>query len=78
MTEAIIDTDILSYYFKGDEKVVAQFGAYLKEFDQINISIITYYEIIAGLKFKKAERQFQDFEAFINENNIIHISVWII
>ena len=74
MTEAIIDTDILSFYFKGDEKVVARFREYLNEFEQINISIVTYYEIIAGLKFKKAERQLLDFEDFINDNNIINIS----
>ena len=74
MTEAIIDTDILSFYFKGDERVVTRFGEYLKEFDQVNISIVTYYEIIAGLKFKKAKRQRQDFEDFINDNNIINIS----
>ena len=65
MTEAIIDTDILSFYFKGDERVVVRFGEYLKEFDQVNISIVTYYEITAGLKFKKAERQLQDFEALL-------------
>jgi tRNA(fMet)-specific endonuclease VapC len=74
VTEVIVDTDILSFYFKGDERVVARFSEYLKEFDQVNISIITYYEILAGLKFKKAERQLQDFEDFINDNNIINIS----
>ena len=74
MTEALIDTDIISFYFKGDEKVVNRFTAYLNEFDQITISIITYYEIIAGLKFKKAEKQLIDFEDFVNNNTILHIS----
>ena len=74
MTEALVDTDILSFYFKGDEKVIRLFGEYLKKFDQINISIITYYEIIGGLKFKKAEKQLQTFEEFISSNNIIHLS----
>lgn len=74
MTEAIIDTDISSFYFKGEERVVTRFGEYLKEFDLVNISILTYYEIIAGLKFKKAGRQLQDFEGFTNDNNIINIS----
>ena len=74
MTEALVDTDILSFYFKGDQKVVQRFDEYLKEFDQINISIITYYEIIGGLKFKTAEKQIRDFEEFIDNNNIIHIS----
>ena len=59
MTESIIDTDILSFYFKGDIKIIDQFNNDLKEFDQINISIITYYEILAGLKFKKAQKKFK-------------------
>jgi tRNA(fMet)-specific endonuclease VapC len=39
--EALIDTDILSFYFKGDPKVITKFKENLKEFDQINISIIS-------------------------------------
>lgn len=74
MTESLVDTDILSFYFKGDSKVVNRFTDYLKRFDVINISIITYYEILGGLKFKKAEKQLKEFEEFINNNTIIHIS----
>ena len=74
MTEALVDTDILSFYFKGDSKVVQGFGEYLAEFDLINISIITYYEILGGLKFKKAHKQIVAFEEFISNNNIIHLS----
>ncbi len=74
MTESLVDTDILSFYFKGDSKVVAKFNDYLKEFDVINISIITYYEILGGLKFKNAERQIKEFEEFVSNNTIIHIS----
>jgi len=74
VTESLVDTDILSFYFKGDQKVVDKFNDYLREFDVINISIITYYEILGGLKFKKAERQIKEFEEFVNNNTIIHIS----
>ena len=74
MTESLVDTDILSFYFKGDSKVVEKFNDYLKEFDVINISIITYYEILGGLRFKKAEKQIKEFEEFVNNNTIIHIS----
>ncbi len=74
MTEVIVDTDILSFYFRGDEKVIERFSDYLEEFDQINLTIVTYYEIIAGLKFKKAERQLMDFEEFVRDNNLINIS----
>jgi tRNA(fMet)-specific endonuclease VapC len=74
VTESLVDTDILSFYFKGDQKVVDKFNDYLREFDVINISIITYYEILGGLKFKKAEKQIKEFEEFVNNNTIIHIS----
>ena len=74
MVESIIDTDILSFYFKGDNKIINQFSRYLDEFDQINISIITYYEISGGLKFKKAQKQIQEFEEFVANNNIIYLS----
>ncbi len=74
MTESLVDTDILSFYFKGDPKVVSKFNDYLKEYDVINISIITYYEILGGLNFKKAEKQIKDFQEFVNNNTIIHIS----
>lgn len=74
MTESLVDTDILSFYFKGDQKVASKFNDYLREFDVVNISIITYYEILGGLKFKNAERQIKEFEEFVNNNTIIHIS----
>ncbi|MBX2901725.1 MAG: type II toxin-antitoxin system VapC family toxin [Cyclobacteriaceae bacterium] len=74
MTESLIDTDILSFYFKGEQQVVKKFNDYLNKFDVINISIITYYEILGGLKFKKAERQITEFEDFVANNTIIHIS----
>jgi tRNA(fMet)-specific endonuclease VapC len=74
VTESLVDTDILSFYFKGDQKVVNKFNDYLREFDVINISIITYYEILGGLKFKNAERQLKEFEEFVANNTIIHIS----
>jgi len=74
VTESIIDTDILSFYFKGDSKVIDQFNNDLKEFDQINISIITYHEILASSKFKKAQKKIQEFEEFVANNNIIYLS----
>ncbi len=74
MTEALLDTDILSFYFKGDLKVVEKVNVYLKEYDQLNISIITYYEIVGGLKFKRANTQLKEFGEFADNNNIIYIS----
>ncbi len=74
MKRALIDTDILSYYFKGNPKVIGRFESYLGIFDSIEICIITYYEITSGLLAKKALRQLQVFEQFVDENKIIPLS----
>ncbi|MBE0638478.1 MAG: type II toxin-antitoxin system VapC family toxin [Bacteroidales bacterium] len=74
MKRALIDTDILSYYFKGNPKVIGHFESYLGIFDSIEICIITYYEITSGLLAKKAFRQLQVFEQFVDENKIIPLT----
>jgi tRNA(fMet)-specific endonuclease VapC len=74
MTEKIIDTDILSYFFKGDKKVVSHFEKYLEEFSNINITIITYYEIMSGLHFRNATKKLEDFEKFSMGCKIFNVS----
>ena len=71
MNRVLIDTDILSYYFRGDEVVVGHFEKYLKQYDLLEISLITYYEIIGGLLAKNALKQFAVFEDFVVENIVV-------
>ena len=71
MNRVLIDTDILSYYFKGNKTVVSNFKNYLQKFDLIQISIITYYEIIGGLLAKNALKQLSIFEDFVAENIVL-------
>lgn len=74
MNPALIDTDIVSYFLKGNEKVFIKFQEYLKHFSTINISIITYYEIISGLTFKNATKQLDIFENFCSTASILNIT----
>jgi tRNA(fMet)-specific endonuclease VapC len=74
MTPALIDTDIVSYFLKGNEKVFRRFNEYLETFDTINISIITYYEIRSGLTFKGASKQLDIFEEFCSSASVINLS----
>ena len=74
MNRALIDTDILSYYFKGDSIVVDNFKKYLGEFDIIEISLITYYEIMSGLLYKNALKQLEIFNEFVSENIVIALT----
>ncbi len=57
MKPALIDTDILSMFLKGNTKVKENFKNHLKSYNYINFSIITYYEILSGLKHKDANKK---------------------
>ncbi len=64
MKEALIDTDILSYFLKGEIGVVKKMMAYLKEYPKLNISIVTKYEVLSGLEYKKTVKQIENFGIF--------------
>ena len=49
MKEVLLDTDILSEYFRGNPKVIENVEEYLRSYDSVNISIITYYEMLNAL-----------------------------
>ncbi len=71
MNRVLIDTDILSYYFKGDKDVTENFDLYLQKNEIIEISVITYYEILGGLYARDAHNQLNVFKDFISENAVI-------
>jgi tRNA(fMet)-specific endonuclease VapC len=47
----MLDTDILSEFLKGNLKVREKVEEQLKEYGIINLSVITYYEILNGLLY---------------------------
>ncbi len=71
MKPAPIDTDILSLFLRNHPKVKQRFEKYLLEHGLINISIITYYEIISGLKYKNAAKQLRVFKEFVKYSSIL-------
>lgn len=71
MNRVHIGTDILSYYFKGDEVVIGNFEKYLDQNDLLAISLITCYEIIGGLLAKNALKQLTVFDDFVAENIVV-------
>ncbi|SNT37788.1 tRNA(fMet)-specific endonuclease VapC [Ekhidna lutea] len=74
MNPSLIDTDILSYFLKGNKQVTENFELYLKEQSKITISEITYFEVLSGLTFKKATKQIQEFEDFISTCEVLKLS----
>jgi tRNA(fMet)-specific endonuclease VapC len=75
MKLSILDTDILSEFLRGNLKVIAKVDQHLEEFGFVNLSIITYYEILNGLLYKDARKQLEKFEAFVELNKVIPLTL---
>lgn len=75
MRQAILDTDTVSYYFRGHPKVVDKVDKYLMEHGFVHISIVTYYEVMNGLLYKDAKGQLAKFERFVRLNNVIPLTL---
>ena len=74
MEPALIDTDILSLFFRNNQNAVSNFKIYLKEHEKINLTIVTYYEIISGLKHRDALKQLDLFLKFASQNSILPLT----
>ena len=72
---SILDTDILSEFLRGNPKVIEKVDEHLKDYGFINLSIITYYEILNGLLYKDAKKQLLKFEEFVALNKVIPLTL---
>jgi len=75
MKPTLVDSDIVSYFIKNDGDVYDKFIAYIQEYGALNISIVTYYEVLRGLYHKNATRQIRDFEGLLSNCKIIDLTV---
>lgn len=75
MSPSMLDTDILSEFLRGNEKVVKNVDDYLMEFGFVSLSIITYYKILNGLLYKDAKKQLKKFESFVTLNNFLLLTL---
>ena len=71
---SLLDTDILSELFKGHSIVKARASEYIVQHSHFTISHITRYEILKGLKAKKADKQIKSFEIFCAANIVLPIT----
>ena len=74
MTQSLVDTDILSMFFRDQATVTEKFFSYLSIFKKINISIITYYEVMSGLKHRDAKKQMASFLDFVSLNTVLPVT----
>jgi len=67
----LLDTDILSLFFRNHPQVLHCCNLYLQEYRQLSFSLITYYEILSGLKHRDAQKQLDKFLEFSRLNQIL-------
>lgn len=74
MRRVMLDTDTISYFFRGNSSVLMNMGNYLQEYDFVNISVITYYEVLNGLYYRDAKKQLQRFVQFIKKQKVLPLT----
>ncbi len=73
MKQCTLDTNIITAFLKNDLRVVQRVSDYLELFEKLTINIISYYEILRGLKDLGNEEKLKRFEGFIQENELVSI-----
>ena len=74
MKTCLLDTDIISLFFRNHLQVVENCNLYLQEYEQLSFSLISYYEIFSGLKHRDAQKQLEKFLAFSKLNQILPLT----
>ena len=74
MKQALLDTNILSYFLRGEERVVSTVNDYLQHYSYLTFSIFTYYETKSGLMYRDAQKQMQRFEQLVEISDVIPFS----
>lgn len=74
MRPTLIDTDILSLFFRNHPLVVNRFAEYAQEYSVLNLSIITYYEVLSGLLHRDARSQLKSFQSFVEANRMLPLT----
>jgi len=73
MKRCTLDTNIITAFLKNDLRVVKRVSNYLELFDKLTINIISYYEILRGLKDLGNQEKLKSFDNFIQENELVFI-----
>jgi tRNA(fMet)-specific endonuclease VapC len=73
MNKYILDTDTLSEFIRGNKKVTQNVAAYIGK-EQMNLSVITYYEILSGFFYRDARNQLTRFEELVSINKILQLN----
>jgi len=72
MVKTLLDTDILSEYFKGhNQTVIGHAARYARDHGTFTFTSVTVYEIVYGLELKGAASQLKKALAWLDQNEQI-------
>ncbi|MFM7886428.1 MAG: type II toxin-antitoxin system VapC family toxin [Pseudanabaena sp.] len=71
MQKVLLDSNMISYFLRGEPSVITELGKYQEYFEQITFSILTYYEIVSGLKYRDSRKILSIFEELASESEIL-------
>jgi len=77
MKKALLDTNIVSAFIRGDASVAKNARKYLQEHKRFTLSIITYYELMRGIKAIDSDKKSIMFQDFIRECSLIELDHFI-
>jgi predicted nucleic acid-binding protein len=62
-----LDTNILSYYFNGNDKIKEKIMESLSKNEQICLTSINVYEIVKGFRWRRSTRKEEIFKEFLKK-----------
>ena len=75
MKKALLDTNIITAFLKGNAAVVERVAQYINVHERLTMSIISYYEILRGLKDLGSKKKLQAFEKFVNDCEVEELGI---
>jgi len=78
VTKALLDTNIISAFMKGNPEVMDSVSHYVKRHKQLSLSIITYYELLRGLKAIGSDKRIVALQMFMGQCEIIPLTLPIV
>jgi tRNA(fMet)-specific endonuclease VapC len=76
--KSLLDTDVLSGLMRKTPVALNRARVYLADHRQLTISLVTRFEILRGLKAKRANAQLAAFDSFCMNNEVLPITDQII
>jgi len=73
--QALLDTNILSYFLRGNAKVAKRLKQYSEYHNTLTFSLLTYYEIKSGLLYRDARKLMVQFEELAAESEILPLGI---